>query len=293
MSKEGGSCHDVIILGNEIKIIKTIKSMILFLKNPWIIPLIYLTKKKRLIKLKNSSIKIRIASIEEWWRIRNVLLDGWVIKSFKKNLFFLEKGSLKIVAPYQKIPVLAEPLEKCYHVFDYEGKNVLDIGGFIGYSAALFSRWGAKRIISYEALPENCKLLKINMRLNNINGRIYNYAVSEKDGEREIYYKKKDLTNFGLGGNNKIILPSISIKRVLLHDVEIAKFDCEGCEYSLLSLSCKFLKKIPAYIVEYHHGFLPLKIGFEKCGFRVKKLWINKKYEGRIGGFKAELAPLK
>ena len=88
-----------------------------------------------------------------------------------------------------------------------------------------------------------------------------------------------------VGGDKRYRVKAISVSKVLsMHNIDIAKFYCEGCEYSLLKVPCKIIRKVPQYVIEYHNGLDSLKDKFEKCGFKVEKLW---KLGERTGGLKA------
>ena len=146
---------------------------------------------------------------------------------------------------------------------------------------------GCKKIIVYEAQRENIEIIKRNLSLNGVNGEVYNLAVADKDGEIELNYEVLGGTGFGLKGNNRYHVRCISITSVLsFHTIDIAKFDCEGCEYSLLSIPCEIIRNVLQYIIEYHKGFESLKNKFNKCGYYTEKIW---RIDSKCGGFKAEL----
>ena len=240
------------------------------------------------IKLRGEKeIQIFLHHRQDFWRIRNLMNQGWKILQANKNLVYVKKGDLTICGKFEHLGVLYEPLEKFYQVFDYKNKTVLDVGGYIGYSAVLFSKWGAKKIIIYEAQKNLASLIRKNLHINNVNGEVYELAVSDKDGDIELSYTELGTTTVGLYGDKKCRVKSKSISKILVeHSIDIAKFDCEGCEYSLLSVPCDILRRVPKYVIEYHRGFEPLKKKFEECGYCVKHLW---KLNSQIGGFKAEV----
>ncbi|ADD08084.1 FkbM family methyltransferase [Candidatus Aciduliprofundum boonei] len=270
----------------QIPIVESVKFSLKYLKNPWAIIPIFLDRPTRVdIKWSNDG-GIVLKGKSDFWRLRDITRSGWEILNTKNGIIYLKNKEIVIAAHIHQISVVNEPLEKYYRIFDFSHKTVLDIGGYIGYSAILFSRWGAKKVIIYEAQRENIPMIKKNMRLNKVNGEVHNLAIADKDGYIELSYDELGTTSFGLGGNKKYKIRAISISRVLSSNIDIAKFDCEGCEYSLLSVPCEILRNVPRYVIEYHRGFESLKNKFEECGFKVQKLW---KIKEQIGGFKAEV----
>ena len=141
-------------------------------------------------------------------------------------------------------------------------------------------------MLIYEAQRENIEIIRNNLRMNKVNGQVYNLAVAENNGEIELSYEKLGGPAVGLRGNNRYKARSISLEKVLSsHNIDIAKFDCEGCEYVLLKVPCEIIRNVPKYVIEYHRGYEKLKEKFEICGYRVKELW---KIDDKVGGFKAE-----
>jgi len=271
---------------NILPLIDSVSFSMKYLKEPWAF-LSILMNRPRDVSFKGFKERITIKNKFEFWKLRNIVYRGWKIVDYKAPLFHVKRGNITICAPLEQLGVLQEPLEKYYKVVDFENKRVLDIGGYIGYSAVLFSKWGAKDVIVYEAQRENIDLIRKNLKLNSVRGRVYGIAVAEKDGMIELFYEKMGTTNFGLKGDKKYRVRTISVSKVLSeHSIDIAKFDCEGCEYSLLSVSCDVIRRIPVYIIEYHRGLEKLKEKFENCGYYVKRLW---KINENVGGLKAEV----
>jgi len=72
-------------------------------------------------------------------------------------------------------------------------------------------------------------------------------------------------------------VPTVPLEKILTQrDYDVAKFDCEGCEYYLLSIPCNILTRIPYYIVEFHGTALPLIHKFEICGFKTRIIRVRK-----------------
>jgi len=268
-------------------IIDSINFSLKHFREPWaLIPLIMNSPAR--VKLRGAAHeKLLLQGRTDFWQIRNLVLYGWKIVDVKNGLIYLQKGDITIAGKLQNLGVIKEPLEEEYGVFDYKGKVVLDVGGYIGYSSVLFSKWGAKKIIVYEVQEELIPIINENFKLNRVNGEIYNVAIGDYDGYIEIPYTSLGTTVVGLAGDKKYRVRSIALSRILSKNhIDIAKFDCEGCEYALLSVPCELIRKVPKYVIEYHRGFEALKRKFERCGYDVKKLWTLDK---KVGGFKAEV----
>nr|AAZ32463.1 SAM-dependent methyltransferase [uncultured euryarchaeote Alv-FOS1] len=272
---------------NTIPLAGTLAFAVTRLKDPWkVLPLFFNRSSKIHIKLVDNG-DIVLRSKGDFWTLRDLMFRGWQITGIDGDLIYLQRDDINIVSATSRLAVLKEPLDEIYHVFDYENKTVLDVGGYIGYTASLFSRWGAKKIIIYEAQRENIPFIKRNLVMNGVSGEVHNVAVSDEDGHVIINYERIGSAAFGLGGPKKYKVKARGISRILKdNQIDIAKFDCEGCEYSLLSVSRDILRKVPNYVVEYHNGDETLKNKFESCGFKVTDIC---HIRSGLGVFKAEL----
>ena len=121
------------------------------------------------------------------------------------------------------------------------GGVVVDIGGHIGIFSVLASKLGATKVITYEPVKENFKLLQRNI-LRNIylhsNIEAYNLAVT-KDG-RDIrlspHANPNNTGGYFVDPEGVIKAKSISIHDVLkdIEHISILKLDCEGSEWEIL-----------------------------------------------------------
>jgi len=142
----------------------------------------------------------------------------------------------------------------CYE-YDYRGKVVLDVGGFEGESAVFFHSKGAKKIVIYEPVVEHHSVICENVCLNNVDAEVHCEGIAEGDGERVVVYD-----NVGLGfgfeegeGLNRLSVKVRDVSRVIVTSgADVAKFDCEGAELSLLSVSKETLRLLEYVIVEVH-----------------------------------------
>jgi len=121
---------------------------------------------------------------------------------------------------------------------------------------------GARHIHAYE--PFFFKYVELNLKLNNItNATVYPYGVFIEEDTYEVAVTG---SSSGLlsGGTQIRVMP---IEEVL---ADVVKMDCEGCEWSLLSIPCAVIKRAEEYVIEIH-GPEPLILRkLEKCGFSAK-----------------------
>lgn len=234
-----------------IQILKTLINV----KNPWVIPLSYVLKGRRKAKFSTCDIEFDRNSISKVYDAAFLLSNGWKI-SRRGSDFLLECEGIKFLSP--GLHPDFDDIRKMYHTVDYKGKVVLDIGGYVGDTAAFFKGWGAKKIIVYEPQKANIDYIKKNVELNKINAEIYPFSVWKRSGKLTFWVDQKSIgtSTFGLHpGKTKVVLKTISWKKVVKDaarkGVEIAKVNCEGAEKFMPSAGSES-KKIPFWIVETH-----------------------------------------
>ncbi len=230
----------------------TLSQVFNYTKNPLLCLSTYISRKK-------AKISFKWGFIEEltWLQIRAIVKladSGWyALYCSREGHILFTDGVLKFIAPsINKIGVLGEG-HKLYRRFNYNGTIVLDIGAFTGDSLILFFKWGAKKVIAYEPIPENVESIKQNVKTNKLERKVIinSYAVSDKNGYLTFTYDDLGI-DFGLKeGKHEITLPCVSIKEVLKasEKIDIAKVDCEGCEKHLLKIDELI---IPNWVIEVH-----------------------------------------
>jgi FkbM family methyltransferase len=188
----------------------------------------------------------------EYRSVLYILSKGYSVEVFG-DLFCFAKGKIKIMGPLSLLDVLSDPLEETYSV-DCKNKTVLDVGGFIGETACLFSAEGAAKVIIYEPVISNHEFIKLNIALNNVNAEVHKEGIGEADGFQLIHYDKIG-TTFGLTNTGKL---ELCVKIRNIRDViqessaDIAKFDCEGAESTLTIVPTEVLRLVDYYIIEIH-----------------------------------------
>jgi len=155
-----------------------------------------------------------------------------------------------------------EDFEEMYGCLDVRGKTVADIGAYLGETAVLFAKMGARYVHAYE--PVFYRYAELNLRLNGVyNAAVYPYGVSP---EEDVYGVALD------GAGTGLMAGGVEIKAKPVGEVlaEVVKMDCEGCEWSLMAASCAVVKRAEEYVIEIH-GPEPLLVRkLERCGFSAK-----------------------
>jgi FkbM family methyltransferase len=181
------------------------------------------------------------------------LMEDFAIIQEDEDIFYIRKKNFQAVGS-KDILFCIQELNTGEYECDCQNKVVLDIGGFEGESAAYF--WGkkAKKVIIYEPVEAHMQFIEKNIALNKINAEFYQAGIGNKNGIQIIHYNE---TNPGFGFLNKG-LKSMEIKIRDVSEVieesnaELAKFDCEGAEESLVHVPDKILRKIEYYLIEVH-----------------------------------------
>ena len=139
-------------------------------------------------------------------------------------------------------------IDNHYSFLDVKGKDVVDVGAYIGDTAVYFALNGANHVYAFEPDPNRYKLAKRNIGANKLNNKI-------------------TLFDSGIGQSYSI---NSLIKDYHLSNAVI-KMDCEGCEYNAISnTTFSDLKQIRKLQIEYHRGYKSLESKFKKAGFTVR-----------------------
>jgi len=148
---------------------------------------------------------------------------------------------------------------------DLRGKEVVDIGAYVGDSTLYFLYKGAEKIIAIEPHPHAYEELLYNLEINGVRDRII--AINAALGGRKGYcYIPEDLdVNETIEFNylDRSTKEGIDVEVITLEDVlryvkepYFLKMDCEGCEYEVINYSLNSLLKFKYIIFEYHNANL-------------------------------------
>ena len=132
--------------------------------------------------------------------------------------------------------------ERNYEVFDFHGKRILDVGGFIGDTAVYFVESGAREVVTVEPLFH--EVLAENLRLNGVEERatVVKGAFSNTGGTTTVHLDENwagassEFVGQFRGDGKAISVPNVPAREFFKEfgTFDVAKVDCEGCEYRVL-----------------------------------------------------------
>ena len=156
-------------------------------------------------------------------------------------------------------------INEAYGYFNLKNKIVVDIGAFIGDTAAYFASKGAKKILSFEPSPPIFEIAKENIKTNKLDDRveIRNYAVTEREGEIQLsfYNSQPGSSSIIFKDYHSLQSTNYQVRTITLNQImkeanyiDLLKIDCEGAEYQILLRASQEgnLKNISNIIMEIH-----------------------------------------
>jgi FkbM family methyltransferase len=244
-------------------------------------------RKNMIDKLK--VLKGMIRNYENW---RDIILNQLRIKG--EYALKLRNGFKFFVRSKRDAKAIEDMFFKKCHVLpdDYLFKKnpvLIDMGAHIGaYSIWAYSKNKTATIISLEPDPRNFRLLKKNIKHNNIKNIHPVFAcVSEKTGPVDFFLNKRNpmASSLVIRNVSKIKSSGFTIKDIIekfgLTKIDVLKLDIEGAEFDiLLGLDKRTLNMIDFIDVEYHlvaghQSEKELEETLKKNGFQII---LNKRY---------------
>lgn len=169
--------------------------------------------------------------------------------------------------------IQASVVEDEYRLKDFDfddGDVIIDVGSETGGEAVALATLGKRLdIYSFEPIPENYELLKINILMNDaFNVRPFPVAVGGKVGEIDIYYGAMDNElgrhhhfignpmNVPRGDKVRVDLTTLEdiMKEMKIDKIKLVKLDPEGAEVDILRAAPpEVLEKIDWIIGEHHN----------------------------------------
>lgn len=144
---------------------------------------------------------------------------------------------------------------------------IYDLGSHIGMSILYFKmKFPKSKIVAFEPNPNTFFILEENVENNKLeNVYLNNFALGNKDMERELYIDCSDLNAFSTSSFTKdawngkqktipIIVESKKLSNYINEDIDLLKIDTEGEELNILKdlEESKKLELVKNIILEYH-----------------------------------------
>lgn len=151
-----------------------------------------------------------------------------------------------------------------------KNKSFIDVGGFIGDSILVLNELSPQKIYTFEAIPDNYKMMQTTLKLNGITNVIAeNVALGGEKGEISMSIELGSSTSLKSNQNTNsktITVPMISLDEyVEKNNIEVGliKVDIEGAEPEFLkgakNTICKQKPVILLSIYHNAHDFFELK----------------------------------
>lgn len=241
-------------------------------RNFWTTVLFLGTYKKKAIYFRDGS--TFWLTWAQYWKVREIKKAGYTVLQISDDLFRINDNSITLVGSSDMLEAVGE-IDSGFYDWDYRGKVVLDIGGFQGESAVFFFKNGAKKIIIYEPVENHQELIRQNILLNQVNAEIHGEGIGTHNCIETINYQRADL-GFRIDGvgQNKTQIKIRNLAEIIEEShADIAKFNCEGAEKSIISLDPVVLRKIDVYLIMAHSKQISEMIiaKFKQSGFELVK----------------------
>jgi FkbM family methyltransferase len=161
--------------------------------------------------------------------------------------------------------------------FDVAPKLLVDLGANIGLSSVWLARqYGCTTIVAIEPSPENARLARMNLELNNIKAEVVEAAVGASDGT--VFFSDEQDSNVGHVASSGRPVRQVSMKSVLEGlgagaVIDLIKMDIEGGEGPLLEATADlaWLGRVRSIIAETHRDIIDMPAlvrTLESQGFR-------------------------
>ncbi len=175
------------------------------------------------------------------------------------------------------LTIIHEFLDEAHLGLDVKGRDVVDIGAYIGDTPIYFALNGARHVYAFEPYPYSYNMAKRNASVNGLGRKItmINAGCGSKRGSMTIKTDEDNLAGSQLvpakSGKSIRILPlGAIVKRYGLNNAAL-KVDCEGCEYDIILKSEReTLRRFSNILIEYHYGHARLVKKLKESGFRIK-----------------------
>lgn len=164
---------------------------------------------------------------------------------------------------------------------NYEGLRVLDIGGYRGETALFFLLQGAQAVVCVEPNPALLSDIRQHTEQNGFADKIqvYPVAIGAEAGQAKLL-ATTDLINSTITESTSASTPeeipvsvwtfSQLLEKVGWEEVDVAKLDCEGCEFGIFaSTPDEVLRRVRVWIMEVHGKVQPILERLRGLGYSV------------------------
>ncbi len=165
----------------------------------------------------------------------------------------------------------------------YQGLRVLDVGGYNGESTLFFLMQGAQEVACVEPAPTLVANIQKHLERNGLQARakVFPIALGAVEGEGKLLLTEEMLGNRLLPEASsaapacQLTVPVWSFARLLQElgweEIDVAKIDCEGCEYGLFAATPDaLLRRVRVWIVEVHGPVETIANRLKGLGYEVR-----------------------
>lgn len=165
---------------------------------------------------------------------------------------------------------------------------IIDIGANIGVFSVKAAQWAkSSKVFSFEPFTENFEILKANIALNNLGGRVFpiQKAIGSSRGTLTLFSQPHDsggVSAYAHGDSSttrSVSVPMVTLEDVFReNDIEtcgLIKIDCEGAEKDILLATPRSLfHRIARFSIEWHEVFHHMSVRegeefFKELGYQV------------------------
>jgi FkbM family methyltransferase len=267
---------------NQLYVLPTVRHV----KGWWSIGFVYygLSKDSTVTLKDGSKVRFNKSNVTELIsKLRHLDISEETRKRFrirvKGNRAELYAGGRKLIVGTESLhSIVGEFLSESHKIMDVKGKDVVDIGAYVGETALYYAtEGGAKKVYAYELFPHISKIAQANVRMSSISDKIkvFNEGVGGKPGSIMISSSESSFGKLDAKHHkDKIRVKILSLDQVVeKHKIKdgALKVDCEGYEYEIFRhASSSAIRAFSTIHIEYHYGYIDLVKRLEKEGFRVK-----------------------
>lgn len=183
------------------------------------------------------------------------------IKKTDNNLFKYENYLLPVNHFETSVFYYRHSIDELKTLNKVKNKNIIDVGGFIGDSAIIFSQYTDKNVYSFEASRENYEILTKTLEINKTKNVIpINMALGDKVSETLAISGTGSCktTSLAVCENSEKITSTTLDSYAAEHNIEIGliKVDIEGYEQHFLKGAENTIKEQkPALLISIYHNF--------------------------------------